>query len=209
MSPVLPRLRVNLDFMPSPVEDRPGLLVRDGYHYTPTTLIVPPLLTACLDLFDGERRHATRHPEGSSLRIRRAISRPGVMDHPLLDTLDQAGFLENETRYFEIRARRGKKGFAEASHTLSGPTRALDIRATPSSSRTCFRPIHDLRRCRQRPDRALGLGQIIGIGGSARQPFSEAGSHIRPPIVCSRPKIATAPSSSSARRTTVSPIVLD
>ena len=30
MSQLLPRLRMNLDFMPSPVENKPGLLIRDS-----------------------------------------------------------------------------------------------------------------------------------------------------------------------------------
>ncbi|HEY3744481.1 MAG TPA: AmmeMemoRadiSam system protein B [Bryobacteraceae bacterium] len=110
MSPVLlPRLRVDLDFMPSPVEDRPGLLVRDGYHYTPTTLIVPPLLTACLDLFDGE--HTMRDVKDRLYELTGDLEAGALADH-LLETLDHAGFLENET-YFEIRDS-ARKGFAEA-----------------------------------------------------------------------------------------------
>jgi len=50
----LPRLRVDLDFMPSPVADRPGLLIRDSLRYSDATLIVPPGLVQCLQLFDGE-----------------------------------------------------------------------------------------------------------------------------------------------------------
>ena len=37
---------MDLDFMPSPVEDRPGLLIRDPYHFSEVTLIVPPALVA-------------------------------------------------------------------------------------------------------------------------------------------------------------------
>jgi AmmeMemoRadiSam system protein B len=108
MSQVLPRLRVNLDFMPSPVEDRPGLLVRDGYHYTPTTLIIPPLLTACLDLFDGQ--HTLRDAKDRLYELTRNLEAGGLADQ-LLETLDRAGFLENET-FYEIRDA-VQKGFAE------------------------------------------------------------------------------------------------
>src|SRR5580700_6345630 len=54
MSKLLPRLRTNLDFMPSPVPDRPGLLIRDSYRYSDATLIIPPGLTECLRCFDGQ-----------------------------------------------------------------------------------------------------------------------------------------------------------
>ena len=51
---MLPRLRDSLDFMPSPVEDRPGLLIRDPFHYSDVTLIVPRALVQGLSFFDGE-----------------------------------------------------------------------------------------------------------------------------------------------------------
>src|ERR1044071_5229196 len=58
MSKPLPRLRMNLDFMPSPVPDRPGLLIRDPFLYSEVTLIVPPVLVELLDMFDGEREES-------------------------------------------------------------------------------------------------------------------------------------------------------
>ncbi|MCL4854186.1 MAG: AmmeMemoRadiSam system protein B, partial [Bryobacteraceae bacterium] len=45
---------MDLDFMPSPLADRPGLLIRDPFRYTDTTLIVPPVLVRCLHLYDGQ-----------------------------------------------------------------------------------------------------------------------------------------------------------
>jgi hypothetical protein len=42
MSPRLAALRRSLDAMPSPVEDRPGLLLRDPFGYTEDAVIVPP-----------------------------------------------------------------------------------------------------------------------------------------------------------------------
>ena len=39
--------------MPSPVEDRPGLMIRDPFQYSGAILIVPPPLVAVLQLFDG------------------------------------------------------------------------------------------------------------------------------------------------------------
>ena len=53
VSVVLPRLRYNLDFLPSPDPDRPGLFIRDPYHYSDSTLLVPPPLVQALEYFDG------------------------------------------------------------------------------------------------------------------------------------------------------------
>ena len=52
---ILSKLRSNLDFMVSPVQDRPGLLIRDFFRYSDATLIVPPPLIPGLLLFDGTR----------------------------------------------------------------------------------------------------------------------------------------------------------
>ena len=52
---ILPKLRMDLDIMLSPVTDRPGLLIRDRFRYSDTTLIIPPPLIPALLLFDGMR----------------------------------------------------------------------------------------------------------------------------------------------------------
>ena len=53
MSRILGRLRGDLDLLPSPVPDRPGLLIRDPFRYSEAVMIVPPLLVRCLPCFDG------------------------------------------------------------------------------------------------------------------------------------------------------------
>ncbi|HSB13692.1 MAG TPA: AmmeMemoRadiSam system protein B [Bryobacteraceae bacterium] len=105
----LPRLRTNLDFMPSPVADRPGLLIRDSYQYSDVTLIVPPILVQCLPFFDGEQ---------SDLDLRQALVqltgeiRIGDVQDQLVEALSKAGFLENEV-YFRLRDEKHRE-FAEA-----------------------------------------------------------------------------------------------
>ena len=54
MNKELPRLRRGLDIFPSPVSDRPGLMFRDPFRYADEILIIPPLLVAALNFFDGE-----------------------------------------------------------------------------------------------------------------------------------------------------------
>jgi AmmeMemoRadiSam system protein B len=90
---------MNLDFMPSPIEDRPGLLIRDPFRYSDATLVVPPALVGCLECFDGER---------TDLDLRAALVRitgdfqVGELEQHLIDSLSQAGFLEDD-RFQQLR----------------------------------------------------------------------------------------------------------
>ena len=99
MAEKLPRLRTNLDFMPSPVRDRPGLLIRDSFQYSDATVIVPPLLVDCLRFFDGK---------GTSLDLRSKLVeltgdlRVGELQQHLVESLSNAGFLEDEV-YARLR----------------------------------------------------------------------------------------------------------
>ena len=49
----LPRLRFDIEFLPSPVAKRPGLMLRDPFGYSDSTLIIPPALIQSLRCFDG------------------------------------------------------------------------------------------------------------------------------------------------------------
>ena len=106
---MLARLRRDLDIMPSPIEDRPGLLMRDPFHYSDATLIVPLELVPCLEFFDGQK---------SELDLRAFLVKSsghldvgGLVDH-LNQTLSKAGFLEDEAY---ARLKDGKvHAFAEA-----------------------------------------------------------------------------------------------
>jgi hypothetical protein len=55
MATPLPRLRLDLEFMPSPLPDQPGIFIRDPYRYTDAAIIVPPVLAEGLAFFDGEK----------------------------------------------------------------------------------------------------------------------------------------------------------
>ncbi len=109
MARLLPRLRSNLEFLPSPVPDRPGLMIRDPYRYSEATLIVPPPLVGCLELFDGRR---------SELDLRAALVsltgdlRVGDLVENLVQALSEAGFLENEV--FARLQRSRREAFAAA-----------------------------------------------------------------------------------------------
>ena len=102
MSEVLPRLRFNLDFAPSPDPARPGLFIRDPYHYSDATLLVPPPLVQALECFDGVQSSVELRAE--LVRITGEIEVAELERH-LYDSLNEAGFLETE-RYRELKAER-------------------------------------------------------------------------------------------------------
>jgi MEMO1 family protein len=109
VSAVLPRLRLNLDFQLSPDPARPGLFIRDPYHYSDATLLVPPPLVQALECFDGVQ---------SSLDLRSELVRitgeiqVGELEKHLFDSLNDAGFLENET-YARLKTEREAEFAAE------------------------------------------------------------------------------------------------
>jgi AmmeMemoRadiSam system protein B len=85
---------MSLDFMPSPAPDHPGLFIRDPYRFSDAMLIIPPALIECLECFDGG--HSDLDLRAALVRITGNLE-VGEAERNLIETLDQAGFLENET----------------------------------------------------------------------------------------------------------------
>jgi AmmeMemoRadiSam system protein B len=109
MSVVLPRLRVDLDVMPSPIPEQPGLVVRDPFRYSDVTLVIPPLLARCLPYFDGA------HDEGDVRTLLSRLTGQVAVGEPvrrLVTALRDAGFLDDD-RFAEMRAAR-ERAFADA-----------------------------------------------------------------------------------------------
>jgi MEMO1 family protein len=122
----LPRLRFNLDFMPSPDPAKPGLYIRDPYHYSDSTLLVPPPLVPALECFDGQQ--STLDLRSQLVRITGEIE-VGDLEKHLFDSLDEAGFLDNP-RYRELKSSREAEfargllreaNFAGAAYPASQP----------------------------------------------------------------------------------------
>lgn len=110
VSQVLPRLRTNLDFMPSPVPDRPGLLIRDPLRYSDVTVIIPQPLVPCLAMFDGQ----TTDLDFRQLLVQMTGDlRIGDLMTRLIESLSTSGFLEDET-FARLRETR-HRNFAESS----------------------------------------------------------------------------------------------
>ena len=99
---MLPPLRLNLEFLPSPDPSRPGLLIRDPYQYSSQTLLIPPLLIRALPFLDGSRSFLDLQSELTSL-VGPLQSAKVAQD--LCGALDEAGFLENAT-YHAMKAHR-------------------------------------------------------------------------------------------------------
>src|SRR5208282_3376799 len=89
----LPRLRLGLDFIPSSDPEHPGLLIRDPLKFSDAMLLIPPQLVECLACFDGEQ--TTLDLRAALVRITGEIQ-IGELEKHLVDTLSQAGFLEDE-----------------------------------------------------------------------------------------------------------------
>jgi MEMO1 family protein len=166
LKPMLPRLRHNLDFMPSPLDDRPGLLIRDPFHFSDATLIVPPALVECLGFFDGEK---------SALDLRAHLVRlTGDLDVSALlrnleETLSTSGFLEDEN--FEQRREQCQRAFEEAPvreavHAGGGYPETAD------ELRTCFEEYltpgaDDARTVPATRTRAIVAPHVSPFGGIA------------------------------------------
>jgi hypothetical protein len=110
MAAPLAPLRANLDLMPSPLPDQPGLLVRDPLRFTDATLIIPPPIVPLLALFDG------RHDElDLTAAIVRATGELRVRDlaRQLAAALSTSGMLQDET--FERMREERVSAFARSS----------------------------------------------------------------------------------------------
>lgn len=117
--------------MPSPMEDRPGLLIRDPYHYSDATLIIPPPLVACLELFDGQQTELDL--KQALVQITGELDVHELQEH-LTSTLSGAGFLHDDA-FEQLRDARFRE-FADAperapAHAGSAyPGEPSELRAT-------------------------------------------------------------------------------
>ena len=111
MSKPLPRLRRELDIMPSPVPEQPGLFIRDPFRYTESMIIVPPILAQSLVLFDGQKTELDLH---SLLVQATGDLGTGEAGRDLTRTLRECGFVETE-EFHEMRDRKHRE-FADADH---------------------------------------------------------------------------------------------
>src|SRR5262245_50235057 len=89
----LPPLRRGLDMFPSPVAEKPGLLIRDPFRYSEDILVIPPLLVAALNFLDGESTLLDAQAYLSKL-VGQIV--PSDFIQTMIDVMQQGGFLETE-----------------------------------------------------------------------------------------------------------------
>ena len=129
----LPRLRAELDILPSPEAGRPGILLRDPMGFASAVLRLPWVLAPALACLDG------RH---SLLDCQAAVSRqtgeivPGEAITAMVQTLRQEGFLATP-EFTALRERRQLEFAAapvrQAAHAGSAyPAKAAELRRTLS-----------------------------------------------------------------------------
>lgn len=110
MSPPLPKLRTDLDVMPSPIPEQPGLLLRDPFRYTDQILVFPPVLAGGLRFFDGA---------STDLDLRAYLLRvvgdlqTEELARQMIEALREGGFLAGPE--FERRKARRRHEFAGAA----------------------------------------------------------------------------------------------
>ena len=131
MAEVLAPLRHELDIMPSPMPEQPGLLMRDPYRYSDAVIIVPPLLAQTLVLFDGE--HTDADLKVLLTRVTGDIIRAADIARDFIKALEESGFLQSP-RFFDLCGRKRREFAAaetrEAAHSGNGyPDNAEELSA--------------------------------------------------------------------------------
>ena len=177
---LLPRLRMSLDFMPSPSPDHPGLFIRDPYRFSDAMLIIPPLLVECLECFDGRQ---------TDLDLRAALVKltndldVSEIERSLIEALSTAGFLEDEN-FARMEAER-RRSFAE--QTVREPSHAGSAYPEePEAMRETMAEYMD----HAGPDRR---GRPpVRHRGSACEPAGRLAKLSAPRTACYAPSIATA-----------------
>ena len=162
MSEILPPLRRALDIMPSPETDRPGLLIRDPFHYTDALLYVPPAWALALRYLDGE--HTELDVQEVLTRARGTLVFSDEV-REFAGVLRQQGFLETE-EFHRFREQR-HKGFQAERHRLPAHAGA----AYPSSPAEIHRTFEEYFREVDVPD---GLSETV-LGVAAPHVSPEGG----------------------------------
>lgn len=152
MSAVLAPLRRNLDAMPSPDPDQPGLLLRDTFGYSQRVLVIPPQLVRALQFFDG---NSTENDLREWLVRATNSFDVGPQLSNLIGVLSESGLLEDPV-YFSMRDAAHKE-FAEM------PVRpaAFAGGAYPECPEDCRRFLDQFLE--ETPEIPEAEGKLIGI----------------------------------------------
>jgi len=166
VSKILPRLRGDIDVMPSPVPEQPGLLVRDPFRYSPAMLIIPPALIPCLAFFNGEQTDLDLKTE---LYRRTGQLVGGEVVAEFVQALQGQGFLETDEYYRMRDARQGEFRDALERHPNHAGSAYPD---QPDALRSQFQ---EYLESAEKPDSAPR--DVIGLAAPHVSPFGGAKSY--------------------------------
>ena len=130
MNELLPRLRTDIDVMPSPVAEQPGLLLRDPFRFTEDVLVIPPLWVAMLQCLDGE--HHLRDAQAVMSRRLEGEIVPADAIRRFVSALTEAGYVMGdalESRKASVTQAFRDQPLRQASHAgaaYPGERDALD-----------------------------------------------------------------------------------
>ncbi len=118
MAETLPRLRPDLDVMPSPVAEQPGLMIRDPFLYTSSVLVIPPVLIPALAFLDGEKTGAEME---EFLQARHGQEEAQGLGEHIVAMLREQGFLVTD-EFFAMRDARHEdfRGMSERRPAHAG-----------------------------------------------------------------------------------------
>ena len=94
MKDSLPRLRRDIDVMPSPIVEQPGLLLRDPFRYTDDVLIIPPAWVAFLRCLDGAHSMLDAQVVMTRLAGGKMVAQSELQE--FVTILSDTGFLDDE-----------------------------------------------------------------------------------------------------------------
>lgn len=173
---ILPRLRSDLNFMPSPIPERPGLLIRDSLGYSDSVLVIPPALVGCLLFFDGVQTSLELQAELSRLADDFEIVNAAQL---LTDRLSEAGFLEDETYA-------GRKERCHAAFTQSAVRKAAHAGNSYPAEIDSLREVMNKYLARgaapSTKDGVIGIAAPHASPEHAWQSYQAAYSHLTPDL---------------------------
>jgi len=158
MSERLPRLRHDIDVMPSPLPDQPGLLMRDPFLYTEDILVIPPTWVVVLQCLDGA--HSVLDAQAILTRLAGGQIVTGEEVEQFVTVLIEAGYIEGE----ELDARK--------EHRHEAFRRAAVREATHAGSAYPAEP--------DAIEALFGERMPEAMGADVRWPLAIAAPHVSP-----------------------------
>jgi AmmeMemoRadiSam system protein B len=178
MAAPLPRLRADLEMLPSPLPEQPGLIVRDPFRFSEVTLLIPPLLARCLACFDGEQDEGDLRAALARLSGQVAVA---DVARRLIASLRDAGFLDDD-RFAELRGTREREFAVQreraSAHAGSGyPSESASLTDTLRAYFNGASRADKSEKPGKPRGRTNGAGRLLGIAAPHVSPEGGSASY--------------------------------